>query len=108
MARIEPFAQWINEEEEDYSSLSMEELGRLRELGLLQGDEYDMYKLAVDKFLSDPQVEKAVSTLRAKFAEYSEALFPYEDYESAWDSIRNEAEEQGIGSLGWFEYLMFG
>ena len=107
MARIEPFAQWINEEE-DYSSLSMEELGRLRELGLLQGDDYDMYKLAVDKFLEDPQVEKAVATLRAKFSEYSEALFPYEEYESAWDSIRNEAEEQGIGSLGWFEYLMFG
>lgn len=107
MARIEPFAQWLNEEE-DYSSLSMEELGKLRELGLLQGDDYDMYRLAVDKFLADPQVEKAVSTLRAKFEEYSGLLFPYEEYESAWDSIRQEAEEQGISSLGWFEYLMFG
>ena len=107
MSRIEPFAQWINESA-DYSDLSLEELKQLRENGLLDGDGFEMYQLAVEKFLTDQEVSAAIDTLRKKFDLYTEAIFPRDEFADTWEQILDEAEEQGIGSLGWFEYLMAG
>lgn len=106
MSKIEPFAQWINESE--YTDLSMEELKQLRETGLLGGDGFDMYQLAVEKFMDDPEVNNAINTLRKKFDLYTEVIFPYDEYADTWEQIQQEADDQGIGSLGWFEYMMFG
>ena len=105
MARIEPFAQWLNEST-DYNNLSLEELTKLRESGLLD-DGFEMYELAVDKFVSDPEVVAATETLRKKFYLYTEALFPEEEFSDTWNQIREEANDNGAGELGWFEYLMF-
>jgi hypothetical protein len=107
MSRIEPFAQWINENT-DYSDLSLEELKQLRENGLLDGDGFEMYQLAVEKFLTDQEVSAAIDTIRKKFDLYAEAIFPYDEYSDTWEQIQNEANENGPGELGWFEYLMFG
>jgi hypothetical protein len=108
MARIEPFAEWLTESE-DFSNLSLEELTKLRESGLLDdADGFEMYQLAVDKFGSDPDVIAATETLRKKFDLYTEAIFPYDDFSEEWEQIQNEADDNGPGELGWFEYLMFG
>lgn len=107
MSRIEPFAQWINESA-DYSDLSLEELKQLRENGLLEGDGFEMYQLAVEKFLTDQEVSAAIDTLRKKFDLYTEAIFPYDDFPEEWEQIQQEANDNGPGELGWFEYLMFG
>lgn len=107
MARIEPFAQWINESEEaDYSGLSMEELKQLRETGLLHGDGFDMYTLAVNKFMDDPEVNTAINTLRKKFDLYTDVIFPYEDYSDTWEQLQEQISEERVGEIGWFEYLM--
>jgi hypothetical protein len=107
MARIEPFAEWLTESE-DFSNLSLEELTKLRESGLLDGDGFEMYQLAVEKFLTDQEVSAAIDTLRKKFDLYTEAIFPYDDFSEEWEQIQNEADDNGPGELGWFEYLMFG
>jgi len=103
MSKIEPFSEWINEKEE----YSLADLKQMRELGLLTGDSFDLYRLSVDKFLSDPEVDAAIKTLQSKFDMYTELIFPYEENTEAWEQIRSSAEEYGIGELGWFEFLMF-
>ena len=104
MSKIEPFAEWLNENEDH----SLEDLKQMRELGMLDGDGFDMYRTVVDKFMSDPEVNAAIDTLRKKFDLYTEALFPYDEYSDTWDEIRQQADDNAVGELGWFEYLMMG
>ena len=106
MSKIEPFSEWINESE--YTDLSLEEIQQLREAGMLDGDGFEMYQLAVEKFMDDPEVRSAIDTLRKKFDIYAEAIFPNDEYSQEWNQILEEAQDQGIGELGWFEFLMAG
>lgn len=102
MSKIEPFAEWINENEDQ----SLEDLKRMRELGTLGEDGHDLYRLCYEKFDEDPAVVAAKDTLRKKFDEYTEALFPYNEYSDTWEEVQNEIGEERVGDVGWFEYLM--
>lgn len=104
-----PFAEWVSEEESQTpnpSTLSFEEIKKLKEIGLLQLEAREAYSLAYTKFLEDPKVNELIQGLKDRFSEYTNVIFPYDDYEWAWHEIISE-EADRTKNAGWFEYLMF-
>lgn len=102
MKQLKHFKQFISEE------LSKDEENELRGMGFTDysGPFKDRYLAAVDAWGSDPEVNQAVDTLKAKFGEI---FNQHIDHEADADEIEKTREwmfdSNGIDDIGWFEYI---
>lgn len=109
MSKLKPFQQFVNENDySDLSKYSLAEIRKLRELGLIEADPVDMLFNTMNLYMEDPAVQTAIETLKQKFDEYTESMFPYEgDNIRVWNStVEDLNSEQSLDEIGWFEYLM--
>lgn len=104
MKQLKHFNQFISEE------LEKGDRAELRGMGFTDysGDFEDRYQAAVDEWGSDPEVNQAIDTLKARFkAILDNHIDPESDEDS--DEIEKTREwgfdSNGIDDIGWFEYI---
>lgn len=104
MKQLKHFNQFISEE------LNKDEKSELREMGFTDysGPFEDRYSAAVDEWGSDPEVNRAIDTLKARFkAILDNHIDPESDEDlEELDKTREWGfNSNGIDDIGWFEYI---